>query len=67
MFDCLHDMGDRIGAARHVLRTLAPDGTWMSAGVDNAFGRNLQRLAEVKKAYDPDNSFNLNHNITPAR
>jgi len=29
MFDCLHDMGDPVGAARHVLRTLAPDGTWM--------------------------------------
>ncbi len=38
-----------------------------SAGVDSAFGRNLQRLAEVKKAYDPDNFFNLNDNITPAR
>ena len=29
MFDCLHDMGDPVGAARHVLSTLAPDGTWM--------------------------------------
>ena len=38
-----------------------------SAGVDSAFGPNLQRLAEVKKAYDPHNFFNLNHNITPAR
>ena len=28
-FDCLHDMGDPEGAARHVLSTLAPDGTWM--------------------------------------
>ena len=28
-FDCLHDMGDPVGAARHVLATLAPDGTWM--------------------------------------
>jgi SAM-dependent methyltransferase len=28
-FDCLHDMGDPEGAAKHVLRTLAPDGTWM--------------------------------------
>src|SRR6201993_303177 len=28
-FDCLHDMGDPEGAARHVLETLAPDGTWM--------------------------------------
>ena len=29
MFDCLHDMGDPAGAARHVRSTLGPDGTWM--------------------------------------
>ncbi len=29
MFDCLHDMGDPEGAARHVASILAPDGTWM--------------------------------------
>ena len=29
MFDCLHDMGDPIGAAAHVLGTLDSDGTWM--------------------------------------
>ncbi|MDX6476592.1 MAG: hypothetical protein QOH95_2103 [Gaiellaceae bacterium] len=29
MFDCLHDMGDPAGAARHVRETLADDGTWM--------------------------------------
>ena len=28
-FDCLHDMGDPVGAARHVLASLAPDGTFM--------------------------------------
>jgi len=28
-FDCLHDMGDPVGAAKHVLSTLDPDGTWM--------------------------------------
>jgi SAM-dependent methyltransferase len=28
-FDCLHDMGDPEGAARHVLGTLAPEGVWM--------------------------------------
>jgi SAM-dependent methyltransferase len=28
-FDCLHDMGDPVGAAKHVCKTLAPDGTWM--------------------------------------
>jgi SAM-dependent methyltransferase len=29
MFDCLHDMGDPVGAARHVRDSLAPDGTWL--------------------------------------
>lgn len=28
-FDCLHDMGDPLSAARHVRRSLAPDGTWL--------------------------------------
>jgi len=28
-FDCLHDMGDPIGAAAHVRQSLAKDGTWM--------------------------------------
>ncbi len=29
MFDCLHDMGDPVGAARRVREALAPDGTWL--------------------------------------
>jgi 2-polyprenyl-3-methyl-5-hydroxy-6-metoxy-1,4-benzoquinol methylase len=29
VFDCLHDMGDPAGAARHVLQSLKSDGTWM--------------------------------------
>jgi SAM-dependent methyltransferase len=28
-FDCLHDMGDPVGAASHVRSTLEKDGTWM--------------------------------------
>ena len=28
-FDCLHDMGDPVGASAHVRETLASDGTWM--------------------------------------
>lgn len=28
-FDCLHDMGDPAGAAKHVRQALKPDGTWM--------------------------------------
>jgi SAM-dependent methyltransferase len=29
VFDCLHDMGDPVGAARHVRQSLHKDGTWM--------------------------------------
>ena len=29
MFDCLHDMGDPVGAARQVRRMVDPDGTWL--------------------------------------
>jgi hypothetical protein len=29
VFDCLHDMGDPVGASAHILETLAKDGTWM--------------------------------------
>jgi SAM-dependent methyltransferase len=29
VFDCLHDMGDPVGAAAHVRQSMADDGTWM--------------------------------------
>jgi 2-polyprenyl-3-methyl-5-hydroxy-6-metoxy-1,4-benzoquinol methylase len=29
MFDCLHDMGDPVGASAHVRQSLKQDGTWM--------------------------------------
>ncbi len=28
-FDCLHDMGDPVGAAKHVRQSLKADGTWL--------------------------------------
>jgi len=29
VFDCLHDMGDPVGTAKHVRQSLTKDGTWM--------------------------------------
>jgi FAD/FMN-containing dehydrogenase len=34
--------------------------------VNTAFGQNLQRLAAIKKKFDPDNFFRVNQNIKPA-
>ena len=49
-FDCLHDMGDPVGAARHVRRTLKPDGAWMI--VEPAAGDRVEdRLNPVSRLY----------------
>jgi 2-polyprenyl-3-methyl-5-hydroxy-6-metoxy-1,4-benzoquinol methylase len=50
MFDCLHDMGDPAGAARHVRETLKPDGTWMIVE-PNAGDRVEENLNPVGRAY----------------
>ena len=50
MFDCLHDMGDPVGAARHVRSTLAPDGTWMIVE-PHAGDRVEDNLNPVGRAY----------------
>ena len=50
MFDCLHDMGDPVGAARHVRSALAPDGTWMIVE-PNAGDRIEDNLNPLGRAY----------------
>jgi 2-polyprenyl-3-methyl-5-hydroxy-6-metoxy-1,4-benzoquinol methylase len=50
MFDCLHDMGDPVGAARHVRSTLADDGTWMIVE-PNAGDRVEDNLNPVGRAF----------------
>jgi SAM-dependent methyltransferase len=50
MFDCLHDMGDPVGAARHVRQSLAPDGTWMIVE-PFAGDRVEENLTPVGRAY----------------
>jgi SAM-dependent methyltransferase len=50
MFDCLHDMGDPVGAARHVRESLAADGTWLI--VEPAAGDRVEdNLNPVGRAY----------------
>jgi SAM-dependent methyltransferase len=50
MFDCLHDMGDPAGAARHARESLAADGTWMI--VEPAAGDRVEdNLNPVGRAY----------------
>jgi SAM-dependent methyltransferase len=49
-FDALHDMGDPVGAARHVFDILAADGTWMI--VEPAAGDRVEdNLNPVGRAY----------------
>ena len=50
MFDCLHDMGDPVGAAKHVRSTLKPDGTWMIVE-PNAGDRVEDNFNPVGRAY----------------
>lgn len=55
-FDALHDMGDPVGAARHVLSTLAPDGTWMI--VEPAAGDRVEdNLNPVGRVYYASSTF----------
>jgi FAD/FMN-containing dehydrogenase len=73
------DDADNVAWIRDAFKRLEPVGTGgvylnftglsdepPTAGVDSALGRNLRRLAEVKREYDPDNFFRLNNNILPA-
>jgi SAM-dependent methyltransferase len=50
MFDCLQDMGDPVGAARHVHGTLKPDGTWLI--VEPQAGDSVEdNLSPIGRAY----------------
>jgi SAM-dependent methyltransferase len=48
-FDCLHDMGDPAGAARHVRESLAPGGTWMIVEpfAHDEIARNLNPVGRI--------------------
>lgn len=48
-FDCLHDMGDPVGASKHVRDSLADDGTWMIVEpfANDALADNLNPIGRV--------------------
>jgi FAD/FMN-containing dehydrogenase len=56
----------KLGTGSTYLNFTGIAGESAEVGVDSAFGRNLKRLAGIKKKYDPDNFFRLNNNIKPA-
>jgi ubiquinone/menaquinone biosynthesis C-methylase UbiE len=70
-FDCLHDMGDPLAAARHVRQALKPDGTWLvvepfaaddAAGNMNPVGRvyyNFSTLLCVPNAMSQAGGYTL--------
>ena len=70
-FDCLHDMGDPLGAAKHVRQALKPDGTWLvvepyaadeTAGNLNPVGRvyyNASTLLCVPNALSQPGGYSL--------
>jgi SAM-dependent methyltransferase len=53
IFDALHDMGDPVGAARHVRETLKPDGTWMIVEpfAGDTLAENLNPVGRVYYAF----------------
>src|SRR4051794_10689583 len=67
---------DNIRWTRETFAALQPyfgSGRWLNYlgddqgrdAIQAAYGPNLERLADVKRRYDPGNVFHLNHNITP--
>jgi Methyltransferase domain len=52
-FDVLHDLGDPVGAATHICRSLKPDGTWMLMEplAGDATEDNLGPLGRVNYAF----------------
>lgn len=49
MFDALHDMGDPVGAARHIRETLAPGGTFMLVEplAGDSMAENMNPLGQI--------------------
>jgi cyclopropane fatty-acyl-phospholipid synthase-like methyltransferase len=50
VFDCLHDMGDPVGAATHVRNSLSKDGTWMTRYKVDPRPRNSQTPMKMNRS-----------------
>ena len=52
-FDCLHDMGDPVGAARHIRQALDADGTWLIVEplADDTLAGNLNPVGRVMYSF----------------
>ena len=70
------DTAANIAWSRDTFAAMKPhfgSGRWLNylgddqgdAAISAAYGPNYDRLREVKRRYDPDNVFHLNHNVTP--
>jgi FAD/FMN-containing dehydrogenase len=70
------DTDANIGWSRETFAAMRPHlgtGRWLNYLGDDqaedairaAYGPNYDRLREIKRRYDPDNAFHLNHNIAP--
>jgi FAD/FMN-containing dehydrogenase len=70
------DTDENVAWSRETFAALRPHfgtGRWLNYLGDDqaedavraAYGPNYDRLVEVKRRYDPDNTFHLNHNIAP--
>src|SRR6202162_6448471 len=55
VFDCLHDMGDPVGAAAHVRQSLSKDGTWMIVEpfANDQLKDNLNPVGRVYYSFSP--------------
>jgi FAD/FMN-containing dehydrogenase len=70
------DAGTNIAWTRETFAAMRPHfsgGRWLNYLGDDqaedairaAYGPNYERLREIKRRYDPDNVFHLNHNVAP--